>query len=190
MEDRKSMVPKLPTNENLTDLIKCYNFAAIKHKNQRRKDLEATPYINHPIGVANILTEEGGIYDLDVIKAAVLHDTVEDTDTTFEEIEENFGPKVRSIVAEVTDDKNLSKMERKKQQIEHAKRSSFEAKLVKLGDKLYNLRDLDCQTPVGWTEERVEEYFIWAKQVIDQMRGTNLALEAKLDELFSKHILE
>lgn len=138
MEDIKSVLPTL-SNKNLTELIKCVNFAAIKHKNQRRNDLEATPYINHPIGncrlreystelhqdfdyfllsgVANILTEEGGIYDIDVIEAAILHDTVEDTDTTFEEIEENFGPKVRGIVAEVTDDKNLPKMERKRQQV-------------------------------------------------------------------------
>ena len=75
-------------------------------------------------------------------------------------------------------------------QVEHARGSSYEAKLVKLADKLYNLRDLDRQTPVGWSEKRVKEYFIWAKQVIDQMRGTNLALEAKLDELFCKHLGE
>lgn len=101
----------------VSDLVKCANFCAIKHEHQRRKNSAQSPYINHPIGVAAILTEEAGITDPDVIMAALLHDTVEDTDTTFEEIENAFGPKVKSIVAEVTDDKYLPKMVRKQLQV-------------------------------------------------------------------------
>lgn len=103
-------------------------------------------------GVAQILTAEGNVTDLNVLMAAILHDTVEDTDTTFEELEQRFGPKIRGIVEECSDDKDKSKMDRKRLQIEHAKTSSFEAKLVKLADKLYNLRDLERSIPRGWTE--------------------------------------
>lgn len=170
----------------LTAYTKCINFAAIKHRDQRRLDPSKTPYINHPIGVAFILTSEGKITDQNVLQAAILHDTVEDTDTTFEEIEINFGPKITSIVREVTDDKSLPKMERKRLQIEHAKTASYEAKLVKLADKLYNLRDLDSVAPEGWTEERCREYFIWAKKVVDNLRGTNELLENALDVIFKK----
>ncbi|KAK6617504.1 Guanosine-3',5'-bis(diphosphate) 3'-pyrophosphohydrolase MESH1 [Polyplax serrata] len=171
----------------MSDLIKCVNFAAVKHTNQRRKNVAQTPYINHPIGVAYILTNEGQINDLDVIQAAILHDTVEDTDTTFEEIASNFGEKVAGIVKECTDDKNLAKNERKQLQILNAKNSSVEAKLVKLADKLYNLRDLDKEIPVGWSVRRVKEYFEWAFQVVEGLKGTNEEIEKKLYELFKKH---
>lgn len=162
---------------------KCINFAAIKHRNQRRLDTSKTPYINHPVGVANILVEAGET-DLHTLMAAILHDTVEDTDTTFEEIEENFGEEVREIVEQVTDDKTLPKLERKRLQIEHAKHCSHKAKLVKLADKLYNLRDLLSCTPTGWSEERSLEYVKWAKQVVDNIRGVNGKLDQSLDEIF------
>lgn len=165
-------------------LIEAVNFAAVKHQHQRRKDKDATPYINHPIGVARILTSEAGIYDITTLQAAILHDTVEDTDTTLDEIEEHFGKKVRNIVDEVTDDKNLPKHVRKQLQIEHAPQRSYEAKLVKLADKLYNLRDLSRSTPVGWSRDRVLEYFEWAKEVVHGLRGTNKAMEDALDEVF------
>ncbi|XP_042198951.1 guanosine-3',5'-bis(diphosphate) 3'-pyrophosphohydrolase MESH1 [Callorhinchus milii] len=167
-------------------ILEAADFAAKKHKNQRRKDPEGTPYINHPLGVARILSHEAGITDLAVLQAALLHDTVEDTDTTFAEIEEQFGRKVRSIVAEVTDDKSLPKQERKDQQVLHARNCSYEAKLVKLADKLYNLRDLKRCGPTGWTEERIQEYFVWASRVIAEVRGTNQLLENKLDALFKE----
>lgn len=99
-------------------LVAATDFAAIKHKDQRRKDSDQTPYINHPIGVAQILSKEGSVTDVDVLIGALLHDTVEDTECSFEEIEKEFGSRVKSIVAEVTDDKNLEKMERKRLQIE------------------------------------------------------------------------
>lgn len=135
-------------------------------------------------GVAHILTAEAGITDPIVVQAAILHDTVEDTDTTLAEIEEHFGPAVCGIVAEVTDDKSLSKAERKRLQIEHAASSSHRAKLVKLADKVYNLRDLRRAQPVGWTSERCTEYFAWSRDVVVGLRGSNAAMEQILDELF------
>ncbi|XP_053721367.1 guanosine-3',5'-bis(diphosphate) 3'-pyrophosphohydrolase MESH1 [Synchiropus splendidus] len=170
-------------NSETALLLEAVNFAAEKHRNQRRKDPEATPYVNHPIGVALILSS-AGITDIEVLQAALLHDTVEDTDTTLAEIEAKFGPVVAGIVQEVTDDKSLPKQERKRLQVEHAPHCSHQAKLVKLADKLYNLRDLNRSTPVGWTAERVHEYFVWAWEVVKGLRGTNPVLEEKLMELF------
>lgn len=166
---------------------KCIDFAARKHRDQRRKDPEKTPYINHPIGVACILAD-ANITDIKVLMAAILHDTVEDTDTTFDELEEHFGKTVSKIVAEVTDDKSLPKQERKRLQIEHAKSVSHRAKLVKLADKLYNLRDLERNLPSEWTEERRHEYFLWAKKVVANLRGTNEQLENSLDEIFKRNL--
>lgn len=171
-----------------SEAIKLYtrsiDFAAIKHRDQRRLDAQKSPYINHPIGVASILANEGDVTDTETLIAAVLHDTVEDTDTTLEEIEEIFGAAIRNIVAEVTDDKSLEKSVRKQLQIEHAKTASPKAKLVKLADKLYNLRDLRRNTPEGWTQQRSDDYFVWAKKVVDNLRGSNKKLEAELDEVF------
>lgn len=176
----------MTTAEPLGTIISTINFAAEKHKNQRRKDPEKTPYINHPIGVACILTQEANVTDLIVIQSAILHDTVEDTETSLDEIRDKFGKRVRDIVDEVTDDKSLPKLERKRLQIEHAPGTSYEAKLVKLADKLYNLRDLERSTPSGWSEQRVEEYFEWSKKVVDGLRGTNAALENNLDIIFKR----
>ncbi|XP_037949616.1 guanosine-3',5'-bis(diphosphate) 3'-pyrophosphohydrolase MESH1 [Teleopsis dalmanni] len=164
--------------------MECLQFAAVKHRNQRRLDKIKTPYINHPINVATILSIEGGVNDEVVLMAALLHDTVEDTDTTFEEIECRFGKEICNIVREVTDDKCLEKQERKRLQIEKAADTSPKAKLVKLADKLDNLRDLSSNLPIGWSEERRDEYFIWAKKVVDNLRCTNTQLENLLDDIF------
>lgn len=139
-----------------------------------------------PSGVARILTHEAGITDIVVLQAALLHDTVEDTDTTLDEVELHFGDQVRRLVEEVTDDKTLPKLERKRLQVEHAPQSSPGAKLVKLADKLYNLRDLNRCTPEGWTEHRVQEYFEWAAQVVKGLQGTNRQLEEALRQLFKE----
>ncbi|XP_052902984.1 guanosine-3',5'-bis(diphosphate) 3'-pyrophosphohydrolase MESH1 [Anopheles moucheti] len=178
------MMEQIATSQNtLKVYTKCVNFAAVKHRNQRRLDADETPYINHPIGVAYILTE-AGISDPEVLQAAILHDTVEDTDATFEEIESMFGHNVCSIVREVTDDKSLPKQERKRLQVERAAGKSHQAKLVKLADKIYNLRDLQRCKPKNWTDDRCREYFCWAKQVCDNLKGTNETLESILDDIF------
>src|SRR5574341_149609 len=158
-------------------LLKALAFAAHKHRDQRRKDPEASPYINHPIALADVLVNEGGVRDVEVLCAALLHDTVEDTATTSEELERAFGPRIARIVAEVTDDKTLSKSERKRLQIEHAAALSPEAKLVKLADKICNLRDVAERPPATWDLARRREYFDWAKQVIDRLRGAHRGLE-------------
>lgn len=134
------------------------------------------------------MVQEGNIHDPVVIIAALLHDTVEDTDTTFEEIETQFGTEVCNIVKELTDDKSLPKVERKRLQIENAPKCSHKAKLIKLADKLYNLRDLQKAIPVGWSKDRVKEYFKWAKAVVDGCRRTNFNLERELDLIFAKKV--
>eukprot|EP00112_Aurelia_sp_Birch-Aquarium-sp1_P007372 Seg1802.3 transcript_id=Seg1802.3/GoldUCD/mRNA.D3Y31 product="Guanosine-3' 5'-bis" protein_id=Seg1802.3/GoldUCD/D3Y31 len=171
-------------------LVEAANFAAIKHKDQRRKNAEKTPYINHPIGVAHILTNEAGITDCEVLAGALLHDTVEDTNATFEELESKFGPAIRQIVEECSDDKSLGKEERKRKQIEHAPRCSPKAKLVKLADKIYNLRDLNRETPQGWSVERVHEYFVWASKVFRGLKGTHETLDKIYKDLLKGRNVE
>lgn len=158
-------------------------FAADRHRTQRRKDAEASPYINHPLALADILAREGGVEDTTVIAAALLHDTVEDTETTIEEVRLRFGDAVAAIVAEVTDDKSLPKDERKRLQIVKAAGKSVEAKLVKLADKIANLRDLQTSPPADWPEDRKAAYFQWAREVVAGLRGTNARLEAVFDEV-------
>lgn len=165
-------------------LIKAISFAAEKHRNQRRKDAEASPYINHPIALANVLANEAGIEDEKVLVAAVLHDTIEDTETTDRELASLFGEEVTAIVLEVTDDKALSKAERKRLQIEHAPTISRRAKLIKLSDKICNVRDMAASPPAQWSIERRQEYFDWAKAVVDGLRGAHPTLERLFDEAF------
>ena len=157
-------------------------FAAHKHRDQRRKDEGASPYINHPIALANILVNEGGITDHVVLCAAILHDTIEDTETTYGELVAEFGKDIADVVAEVTDDKDLDWQVRKSLQIEHAAHASPRAKLVKLADKTCNLRDLGTTPPPEWSDERRREYFAWAQRVIAGVRGTNAALEIAFDK--------
>jgi len=165
----------------LGKIMRTLSFAATKHRDQRRKNIEASPYINHSIALAAILANEVGITDPDVICAALLHDTIEDTKTTPEELSEHFGARIASIVVEVTDDKTLHKVLRKQHQIDHASSLSGEARLVKLADKIANLRDVAASPPADWSIERKQEYFDWAGKVIDKIRGTHVALEALFD---------
>lgn len=161
-------------------------FAAERHRNQRRKDPAGTPYINHPIALMRVLAVEAEIRDPLVLCAALLHDTVEDTDTTPEEIEVRFGAQIRAVVMEVTDDKSLPKAERKRLQIAHAANVSKPAQLVKLADKICNLRDVIDGPPAGWPIERCREYFDWAKEVIDGLRGEHERLEALFDHVYHR----
>lgn len=166
-------------------VLKALAFAAHKHRDQRRKDNNASPYINHPIALATVLCNEGGITDVNVLCAALLHDTIEDTETTPAELTKLFGKTISDLVMEVTDDKSLPKAERKRLQIEHAANASYEAKLVKLADKISNLRDIANCPPADWDSNRKQEYFDWAKKVIDQIRGTSAVLERIFDEFYA-----
>jgi guanosine-3',5'-bis(diphosphate) 3'-pyrophosphohydrolase len=166
-------------------IIKAADFAAFKHRNQRRKDVDASPYINHPIALAALLTKEAGITDPVVICAALLHDTIEDTETTPAELQEQFGKTIAAVVMEVTDDKNLPKAERKRLQIVKAGSASRRARLVKLVDKICNLRDIASNPPAQWNLRRRRKYFDWAGQVIDNLRGTHRRLERIFDKAYA-----
>lgn len=159
-------------------LLRALAFAADKHRRQRRKDAEASPYINHPIAVAAVLALEGGIADQDLLIAAVLHDTVEDTETSFEELEREFGPAVRGLVSEVTDDKALATRDRKALQITHASTASPSAKQLKIADKICNIRDIAGQPPASWSRGRKEEYIAWTERVVAGCRGVNPKLDS------------
>ena len=172
----------MPTH--METVLKAAAFAAEKHRTQRRKDID-TPFINHPIQLAYILVQ-ADIEDPVVLAAALLHDTIEDTQTTHDEIEIVFGHEVANIVAECSDDKSLTKLERKQAQVDKAAHVSRRAKLVKLADKIANVSDIDGAPPAGWSVERKREYFDWAKRVVDQMRGTNAKLEARFDAEYAK----
>ena len=166
-------------------LVDALAFAAYKHRLQRRKDPDASPYINHPIGLAHVLCDEAGITNARILAAAVLHDTIEDTETTYEELRERFGKAVAGVVREVSDDKTLAKVERKRLQIEHAEHLSRRARLVKLADKICNVRDVASNPPHDWSLARRREYFDWAKAVVDRIRGTNRKLEAAFDDAYA-----
>jgi (p)ppGpp synthase/HD superfamily hydrolase len=169
-------------SQTIAAILKALNFAAAKHRDQRRKDVEASPYINHPIEVAELLSREGGVTDPVLLQAAILHDTVEDTNTTPEELDEVFGADVRGVVEEVTDDKSLPKAERKRLQIEHAPHLSDRARQVKIADKISNVRGITLTPPADWSLARRMEYLDWTEAVVAGCRGTNPALERVYDE--------
>lgn len=171
---------------NATFILKAAHFAARKHRDQRRKDHASSPYINHPIAVALLLAETGQVKDPEIIAAALLHDTIEDTDTSPAELEAAFGPRVRGIVEEVTDDKSLRKVERKRRQIEHASGLSPAAALVKLGDKISNVTDVTDAPPAGWDLDRRREYLDWAGAVISNCPKVNPALENRFAQALAQ----
>jgi HD domain len=170
------------TTKDAALILKATQFAAEKHRVQRRKDKEASPYINHPIAVATMLATVGRIHDVVTLSAAILHDTIEDTETTPGELERLFGAAVRALVVEVTDDKSLPKEVRKRLQIEHAVGASREAKAIKLGDKICNVTDVTDNPPADWSVERRRQYLDWTDQVIAGCRGTNKWLEQRYDK--------
>ena len=154
------------TRTDLSLVLEAAAFAADRHRMQRRKDAEASPYINHPLALAHLLASKAEITDPVVLASALLHDTVEDTETSLEELREAFGAEIAATVAEVTDDKNLPKEERKRLQVVKAASKSDAAKLVKLADKTCNLRDIAVAPPADWSVERRRKYFDWAREVV------------------------
>jgi GTP diphosphokinase / guanosine-3',5'-bis(diphosphate) 3'-diphosphatase len=171
---------------NLAKLLQAASFAAKKHRYQKRKGDDAEPYVNHPLEVANLLANVGKIDDYDILIAAVLHDTIEDTETTKEELTGLFGAQVCNYVLEVTDDKSLPKAERKQKQVEHAPHLSNGAKQIKLGDKISNITDVTNNPPAGWSKERKIEYVDWGERVVAGLRGVNQELESYFDEIVRK----
>jgi len=176
----------MDTSHNFVALLQALHFAADKHRDQRRKGVEASPYINHLIEVTELLARVGGITDIVTLQAAILHDTLEDTQTTPEELEAAFGPAVRQVVEEVTDNKQLPKAERKRLQIEHASHLSARAKRVKLADKISNVRSIIHTPPAEWSLERKREYLDWSERVVAGCRGCNAALEQAYAEALAE----
>ena len=171
---------------NLKKLLDAAAFAAKKHTGQKRKGKDEEPYINHPIEVANLLVTIGGVDDVDVLAAGLLHDTIEDTATTRDDLESKFGPRTADIVVELTDDKSLPKAERKRLQVEHAPHLSADAKVVKLADKISNITDILERPPSDWDDKRRREYVDWGVSVVNGLRGTNAALERRFDDLVER----
>ena len=174
------------SNSDTAKLLDALRFSAFKHRDQRRKDRGASPYINHPIEVATLLATIGGVTDIATLVGAILHDTIEDTETTPEEIEEKFGREVRELVAEVTDDKNIPKYERKRLQVTNAPRASNRAKLIKLADKTANVRDVMHNPPTHWPLERRRYYLEWTAHVVAGCRGVNEPLERYYDQVLAE----
>ena len=171
---------------DIKTLAQAISFAAKKHRTQKRKGADGEPYINHPLEVLNLLTNVGNVEEYDVLIAAVLHDTIEDTETTKEEIAELFGENVCRMVLELTDDKSLPKAERKQLQIEHAPHISVGAKQIKLCDKISNIRDISGNPPRDWSKKRRIEYIEWGEKVVAGLRGVNVNLEKHFDELIGQ----
>ena len=167
-------------------ILRAVKYSADKHRHQRRKGKEELPYINHPIEVAEILWTKGRIRDVQTIAAAVLHDTIEDTDARPEEIKELFGEDVLSLILEVSDDKSLPKAVRKLLQVEHAPSISVRAKQIKLGDKIVNVRDIANSPPSDWPPKRRLEYLDWSDSVVKGLRGANEELEDYYNEVMKQ----
>jgi guanosine-3',5'-bis(diphosphate) 3'-pyrophosphohydrolase len=172
--------------EDFSLFISALKFCSEKHRDQRRKDAVRTPYLNHPIEVAEILWTVGKVREMNVLIGALLHDVIEDTETGPEEIGSRFGEEVLSLVLEVTDDKRLPKSKRKELQVLHAPRLSSGAKLIKIADKIGNVRDVTWSPPPDWSLTRRIEYLEWAERVV---QGLGVESGEMLD-LFYKVLTE
>jgi guanosine-3',5'-bis(diphosphate) 3'-pyrophosphohydrolase len=175
-----------PDLEPLGLMLAALRFAADKHRHQRRKGEDGSPYLHHCIEVADTLAAQGGVTDPEVLAAAILHDTLEDTDATPDELTRCFGDRVRRIVEEVSDDRALTRDRRRELQVEKAPSLSPEAKLIKLADKICNVGDVAHAPPVGWSTERRREYVEWTARVVAGCRGANPTLEGHYDRLLAE----
>jgi guanosine-3',5'-bis(diphosphate) 3'-pyrophosphohydrolase len=173
-------------SDEIVFFARALDFAARKHTAQRRKGQAHEPYINHPAEVALLLAEATGGKDLNLVLAGLLHDTIEDTATSHEELAGKFSKDVADLVQEVTDDKSLPKAERKELQVQRSPHKSDRAKMIKMADKISNLESILQSPPTDWTEERKRDYFDWARRVVNGCRGVNSFLERKFDEAYSQ----
>jgi (p)ppGpp synthase/HD superfamily hydrolase len=168
-------------SEGIMLVMRAAEFAARRHADQKRKGAAREPYINHLTEVANLLADATDGKDPELIAAGLLHDTLEDTKTEFEELCDRFGNDVAKLVSEVTDDKSLPKVERKRLQVLNANKKSERARLIKMADKISNVRSLAASPPADWDSTRALEYVEWAEQVVDACRGLNGRLDKKFD---------
>lgn len=172
--------------ETIRRLTGAAHFAAARHSAQRRKGAAAEPYVNHLLEVADLVAGALETPDTSVVIAALLHDTVEDVGVTKEELIEAFGQDVADLVMECTDDKSLPKQERKRLQIVNAPHKSVRAQLIKLADKVSNLRAMLASPPADWNIERRRQYFEWAKQVVDNLSAPHAGLKMEFDRLYDE----
>jgi len=170
-------------------MLRALAFAAEKHRDHRRKDANASPYINHLISAARILVEEGQVTDEELIVAAILHDTIEDTETSYAELETRFGRAVADLVHEVTDDTSLRKAERKLIQEQRAPAASSRAKQLMIADKISNILDIMHHPPSGWSLERRQEYIAWSGRVVAGCRDVNRRLDRAYDQTVDHALL-
>jgi guanosine-3',5'-bis(diphosphate) 3'-pyrophosphohydrolase len=192
LKSHKTNIPNLKHIAQMDDIgliLKSLEFAAGRHRTQFRKGADKTPYINHPIQVAELLANYAGENDPILLSAAILHDVIEDTVDTAEEKDELikqmlqiFGEQILTLVLEVTDDKSLEDAVRKQKQIEDAPHKSIKAKKLKIADKINNVRDITSNPPVGWPLQRILAYFDWAEKVVEGLRGVNKKLEELFDD--------
>ena len=166
-------------------VIHAAHFAADKHRDQRRKGVRNTPYINHPLEVAERLARIAGIEDATILAAAILHDTIEDTETTRAELAGIFGNDIAALVAELTDEPGLTWQQRKRLEIDHAAHLSDRAKMIKLADKTCNVADTVANPPGEWTLSRRRDYLEFARLVADGCRGANAALDAEFERVMA-----
>jgi (p)ppGpp synthase/HD superfamily hydrolase len=169
-------------SEAVQRILAAARFAAEKHSGQKRKGLAGEPYINHLIEVAELIAGASADLDTNLVIAALLHDAIEDTDVTAAELAERFGSDVAGLVVEVTDDKSLPKEKRKALQVQSAPHKSPRAQMLKLADKISNLRALLSSPPADWNEERKKQYFDWARQVVSGLSSPNKVLMAEFDK--------
>ncbi len=170
--------------DSVRRILSAARFAAEKHAQQRRKGENAEPYFNHLLEVAELIATSSPDLDVELTMAAFLHDTVEDTGVTLQELEQRFGKDVADLVAEVTDDKSLPKETRKQLQVQHTPEKSARAQTLKLADKTSNLRAIISSPPVGWSPERKRQYFEWAKQVVSGIASPNEYLKSEFDKAY------
>ena len=172
--------------QTIRELMRAAHFAAASHRAQRRKGASAEPYVNHLLEVAELVSSALNEADTNLVIAALLHDTVEDVGVTKEELIENFGQDVADLVLEVTDDKSLPKQERKRLQIVNAPKKTVRAQVIKLADKISNLRAILASPPSDWSVERQRQYFEWAKQVVDALSAPNPGLKLEFEQLYGQ----
>jgi guanosine-3',5'-bis(diphosphate) 3'-pyrophosphohydrolase len=157
-------------------------FAARRHTGMARKGRGNEPYINHLAEVANLLATVTGGRDAELVAVGWLHDTIEDTATTQDELAEKFNERVANLVAEVTDDMRLPKSTRRQLQIVHASGKSPSAKLIKIADKISNIRARIHRDPNPEERDDLADYVDWAEQVVAGCRGGNAALDQMFDD--------
>ena len=174
------------THTDIQQILRAARFASLKHVSQKRKGAAAEPYLNHLVEVADLVANAISETDPNLISAAFLHDVIEDTKTEIQELIEMFGSDVTGLVLEVTDDKSLPKAERKRLQIEHAPSLSPRARVIKIADKISNLRAILFSPPQDWDQRRRGEYFIWAQRVVGGISDPNPYLKAEFDRVFEQ----